>query len=481
MSKTQPNIIERLIDWFIPPQLAAEREKRQLARMFMISHICGPFLGNVVPGTLLFVAPHPGYPVAVLAASITGFWIFPFLLKAFGAKHYNLLCFISVQNLIFCILWSCFFYGGVTSPTLSWVLTIPLLTFCYIGPSPQLRITALALFAANVAGFIGAYIFFSPGPSDASPESLQGLGIVSTMACLAYVAMMALYYRRILDSGAELEVEMRKHLLTAAQLRRATVEAERASAAKAEFVASMSHELRTPLNAVIGYSQLLLEEAEDDGGEDESVVDLEKIHTAGRHLLHLVNEILDLSKIEAGKMELAPEPLAIGEFLGAVVEHQRTTAEAKGLGLRLEAPADLGSAVWDGGRVRQAIGQVVENAIKFTERGEVVVQAARAGKGAEAMIVVSVRDTGPGIDPELLPNIFEKFTVAHDSSSSKYGGTGLGLALSLALCRRMGGDITAESALGRGSCFTVRLPAAPPHAQPNDEALDAAALDPVAA
>src|ERR1700757_2883447 len=166
-TQTQANPIERLLDWFIPTEIAAEREKRQPARMFLISHICGPFLGNVVPGTLLFVEPHPGYPVAVLAASITGFWIFPFLLKAFGARHYNLLCFISVQNLIFCILWSCFFYGGGGSPALSWVLTIPLLTFCYIGPSPQLRMTALGLFAVNVAGFIAAYIFFPPGPTDA--------------------------------------------------------------------------------------------------------------------------------------------------------------------------------------------------------------------------------------------------------------------------------------------------------------------------
>ena len=130
-----PNLIDRVIDWFIPAELLAERESRQLARMFLISHVCGPFLGNVVPGALLFLDPHPGYPVAVLAASITSFWIFPFLLKFLG--RYNLLCFLSVQNLIFCILWSCYFYGGVTSPTLPWVLTIPLLTFCYLGPSPR--------------------------------------------------------------------------------------------------------------------------------------------------------------------------------------------------------------------------------------------------------------------------------------------------------------------------------------------------------
>ena len=463
------NWIDRVVDWFIPPGLAAEREKRQLARMFLISHICGPFLGNVVTGTLIFADPTPGYKVAVLGISITAFWIYPFLLKAFGDRHYNLLCFISVQNLAFCILWSCFFYGGVTSPTLEWVLTIPLLAFCYLGPSAKLRMIALAEMAVNVAAFVAAYMLI-PNMSDETPKvALQALGILSTLACLGYVGMMALYYRRILDSGAELEAEMRKHLSTAAALRRATADAERAGAAKAEFVASMSHELRTPLNAVIGYSQMLLEEAQDDGDED-SIEDLEKIHKAGHHLLHLVNEVLDLSKIEAGKMELAPEPLALGEFLASAVEHQRPKAEAKGLGLELDLDAKLGSALWDGGRVRQAFTQILENAVKFTEAGKVSVSARRAGAGADARIIIDVRDTGPGIEPELMPTLFEKFTVADDSSSSKYGAAGLGLALSLALCKLMGGDVTADSVLGKGSCFTIALPAT--HPQPNAKPTD---------
>jgi signal transduction histidine kinase len=449
------NPIDRLVDWFIPKELADEREKRQLARMFLISHLCGPFLGNVVPGALFFLDPTPGYPVAVLAASITGFWIFPFLLKATG--KYNLLSFISVQNLIFCILWSCYYYGGVTSPTLPWVVTIPLLTFCYLGPSPRLRLLALIQFGVNFAAFIGIYNFIHTPVNDTPIEALQVLGIVSTLAALAYVALMALYYRRILDSGAELEVEMRGHLATAAQLRRATAEAERASAAKAEFVASMSHELRTPLNAVIGYSQMLLEDAADED-DREAMADLEKIHRAGQHLLRLVNEVLDLSKIEAGKMELAPEDVAVAEFLSGVVEHQRARCEAKGVTLVLELADDLGAARWDGQRVRQALGQIVDNAVKFTAAGQVRVCARRNARRPHDEIVVQVRDTGVGIAPEMLPQLFEKFTVAHDASASKYGDTGLGLALSLALCELMGGDISAESKMGQGSCFTLTLP-----------------------
>ncbi|MEO8112771.1 MAG: ATP-binding protein [Phenylobacterium sp.] len=453
------NPIDRLVDWFIPKELADEREKRQLARMFLISHLLGPFLGNVVPGALFFLDPTPGYPVAVLAISITGFWVFPFLLKATG--RYNLLSFISVQNLIFCILWSCYYYGGVTSPTLPWVLTIPLLAFCYLGPSPKLRMLALAQIILNFAAF-GALYHLAPAPVDDTPlPALQGLGIVSTLAALGYVALMALYYRRILASGAELEVEMRGHMAAAHQLRRATADAERANTAKAEFVASMSHELRTPLNAVIGYSQMLLEDAADEADE-ESANDLEKIHSAGQHLLRLVNEVLDLSKIEAGKMELAPEEVPVGEYLNSVTERHRTAAEAKGITLSIELADNLGTALWDGQRVSQALGQIVENAIKFTNKGGVTIEVARiAGRPVDELLI-SVRDTGVGIAPEMLPNLFEKFTVAHDATASKYGDTGLGLALSLALAEIMGGSIAAESELGKGACFILRLPAAPP-------------------
>ena len=452
------NPLDRLIDWFIPKELAAERETRQQARMFLISHLCGPLLGNVVPGALFFLDPTPGYPVAVLALSITAFWIFPFVLRAVG--HYNLLAFVSVQNLIFCILWSCYHYGGVTSPTLPWVLSIPLLTFFYLGASPRLRMLALLQFTLNFAGFVAIYNLY-PAPLDDTPrEALQGLGIVSTLAASGYVSMMALYYARILASGAELEVEMRGHLATAAQLRRATAEAERAGAAKAEFVASMSHELRTPLNAVIGYSQMLLEDAADED-DAAAAADLEKIHSAGHHLLRLVNEVLDLSKIEAGRMELAPEELSVAEFVTSVVDHHRPAAEAKGIYLTIRVADDVGAAVWDGQRARQALDHLLSNAVKFTGKGGVSVAVRRAPAQPSDLISVQISDTGPGIAPDMLPQLFEKFTVAHDSSASKYGDTGLGLALALALTRLMGGEIRAESIPGKGSSFTITLPAAP--------------------
>ena len=250
---------------------------------------------------------------------------------------------------------------------------------------------------------------------------------------------------------------MRGHLVTAAQLRRATVEAERAGAAKAELVASMSHELRTPLNAVIGYSQMLLEEAADEK-DQASMADLEKIHRAGQHLLRLVNEVLDLSKIEAGKMELSLETVRVGDLLQSTADCHREAADAKGFPLNLAFDGDLGDALWDSQRVRQALDQILTNAVKFTQAGHVTMTARRQAAQPCDLIVVEVRDTGAGISPDMLPRLFEKFTVAHDASASKYGDAGLGLALSQALCRLMDGDISAKSVLGQGSCFTVTLP-----------------------
>ena len=447
--------LDRLVNYFIPPEVAADRDARNRAHVFLVSHILGPFIGNVVPIALYLLDPAPGYEVAVLAISITVFWIFPFLLRA-GAP-YNPLALVSIQNLIFCILWSCYFYGGVTSPTLPWVLVIPLLAFFYLGSSKSLRLIVMAMFAANLAIFSSFYLFGYPIKNDLPVAAMQGLGLVSTTAASIYVAMMALYYAKIQASQTELESEMRQHMATASALRLATQEAERAGAAKAEFLAKMSHELRTPLNAVIGYSQILLEDAEDEG-DSESIADLNKIHTAGQHLLKLVNEVLDLSKIEAGKMELDLEETDLAALLVEIVEAVRPAAMNNGNQLFSTIAPNLGTALCDAGKFRNMAGQLLDNAVKFTHNGRVEVVAERRRDGSSDDLVIDVIDSGIGIASDQITDLFEKFTVADDSSTSKYGGTGLGLALSQKLCKLMGGEVLVESELGKGSRFTVRLP-----------------------
>lgn len=446
--------LDKVLDWFTPPDIAAHRDMRKLVRMFLISHLFGPFIGNTVPLALFIFDPTPGFEVAVLALSICGFWIFPFVLRRWG--HYDLLALVSIQNLIFCIFWSCFFYGGVTSPTLPWILSIPLLAFFYIGSRPKMGSIVLAMFAANFAVFFLLTTTFAERP-EMDPDALQALGLVSTVAASLYVAMMALFYARMLTSQGELEIEMRQHLATATELRRATEEAERAGSAKAEFLARMSHELRTPLNAVIGFSQMLLEVAEEEHDE-ESKADLDRIHSAGQQLLRLVNEVLDLSKIEANMLEVHLEPTDVEAIAAAVVARFRDQAKENGNVVSVTVERALTSVVSDRAKLEQVLNQLVDNATKFTRDGRVEIVASCEGRPGAEHMRIEVRDNGVGVSEALLPQIFDQFSVASDTSGTKYGGTGLGLALSRKICRLMRGDLLVTSEQGVGSTFTVLLP-----------------------
>lgn len=238
-----------------------------------------------------------------------------------------------------------------------------------------------------------------------------------------------------------------------AELRTAKEDAELASRAKSDFLASMSHELRTPLNAIIGITEMLKEDAEVDGDAhlDEP---LARVLRAGRLLLQLINEVLDLAKIEAGKLELQPEDTDLRSLLDSVVETAEPLAEKNRNALVVEADADLGRGNIDSMRLRQIVLNLLSNACKFTREGRVVMAADRHGD----MLEVSVRDTGIGIEADQLPFLFQEFHQAGAAKHRKYGGTGLGLAISRRLVTLMGGEIGATSVIGVGSTFTVTLP-----------------------
>jgi signal transduction histidine kinase len=265
--------------------------------------------------------------------------------------------------------------------------------------------------------------------------------------------------RVVLVTGINLDITDRYRAQE--RLRGAMHEAEAASEAKSEFLASMSHELRTPLNAIIGYSEILKEDALERGAES-FIPDLDRINVAGRHLLELINDVLDLSRIEAGHAELVLETIELLPFTKEVVATVQPLVSANGNQFTLDCPADIGKIGTDVTKLRQILFNLLSNAAKFTENGEIRLQISRftddAKSGGAEWVRFVVSDSGIGIAPEDLEAIFMAFERSEAGRGSRYDGTGLGLAICRHYCEMMGGVISVESAAGKGSAFTARLP-----------------------
>jgi signal transduction histidine kinase len=241
------------------------------------------------------------------------------------------------------------------------------------------------------------------------------------------------------------------------ELRRTQRQAEIATRAKSEFLASMSHELRTPLNAIILYSELLQEEAKD-RHTDGTVPDLQRIQFAGKHLLELINGILDLSKIEAGKMALELERFDVKTMIDELADAVSSLVQKNHNVLTVECASDVGVIYGDQTKTRQILLNLLSNAGKFTSNGTVRVDVQRRANGAGPCIEFTVTDTGVGMTEEQSRRVFEPFTQADVTTTRKYGGTGLGLAIVSRFCDLMGGTIHVHSRPGEGSQFVVQLP-----------------------
>ncbi len=444
----------RAIDWFVPERLRTDTASLWKARIFTISHLLGPCLGVVILIYLYLADPRPTWPYWTLCVLASAFWLLPLAMKVTG----NLwrVALFSVCDLTFVSVFGSYFYGGVSSPLLPWFLTALLLGFFYLGDSP---ILVLAIFSIHLIGFGAAWAIFGGFPNLIPVAALSTVGVVSVCAATLYTSMMAIYYASVMIQQSDMRREVDRHAITTRQARAAKERADRADHEKSVFLAKMSHHLRTPLNAIIGYSELLLEEAEP-VEDDAWAKDLKRIHSAGQHLLALVTDVLDLSKIGSNDIYLTIRKFKLDELIDDVAATCRRLVERNGNVFVVQKDGVLGHAVSDDTRWRQIIINLLSNAGKFTHGGRVTLHVKRRISNLGDVIIITVRDTGIGISTENLAKLFRDFNQADASTSGKYGGTGLGLALSRQLCHQMGGEIDVTSEIGKGSSFVIRLPAA---------------------
>jgi len=441
--------LNRLLDRFIPQEIQVRPEAHRRARMFMLSHIAGPIIGNTLPLYMVTMGLVRDYRAVVFFVSILLFWAYPLALKRTG--RYQLLAFLSVQNLIFCVLWACFAFGGVNSPFLSWVLIFPLLAFLYLPPRGWIRNLLLGQMFGSLGVFLAMYTLGYRFPA-IDIRTLETIGMISTAAVSVYFAMMALYFARMLHEQREFTTEINSLISTSDNLRSLTAAANQASAAKANFVASMSHELRTPLNAILGYSQMLLEEAHEE--QDEAMAkDLGHIHKSGSDLLRIIDDILDYSRIEAGKMPVNPTFDSWGKHIGAwdaqIATYVIDARRMRWIGNRQDH--DL-THVTDWTALGSTVRHLIIGILTQNEDGCVDVTVSR--QPDQHALVIKVQDTAPDGEVRPIPISPEVFVHVDDATASKYGGTGIEIALSLKFAQLLGGDIQSVT-LADGSPATL--------------------------
>jgi signal transduction histidine kinase len=445
----------KLIDWFVPDNLRRERSGLGLVRVFVFTHLAGPLLAQSISLFLYLTDPHPDFVVWTMVITIWSFWVLPFFLKA--TKNLQLVAVFTIQLLAFASLFGSFHYGGVSSPLLPWLLIALLLGFFYLSNRPLL---VLGLFAVDLLCFYGAYLLNHGFDQRVPLDKLTTVGWISIVSATVYMSWMAIYYVSVIALQSDLEREAERHRSTAVRLRQAKDLAERANLSRSIFLAKMSHEFRTPLNAVIGYSELLLEHRQDSGADAQELEDLGRINAAGRHLLSLVTDVLDLSRIESNTVELSVETFSLDDFIRDVATTAAPLMNDNGNHLVVKANAQLSEISTDPTKLRQVVLNLLSNAAKFTKKGAITLSASREARPGGDWIEIVVEDTGIGIAQADLGKLFQEFRQATANTYNKYGGTGLGLSVSQKLCALMGGGISVDSELGRGSAFAVRLPAA---------------------
>ena len=440
MMRSRGEVIERLIRYSLPDHVLASFDADSLRRVKTIA-LLSVALAGCVPlfvGIYWLLLPLQSARIVIpsLVFHFTWGWTSCFLFVQRGKVKQGAHC--AVLSLIAAIATTSWFTGGLDSPALSWLVLIPILALTLVGWSTS------TTYALLCAGIFGAFAF-SGTPHMLPSESLQPLRLVCLVGLSVLMILLVLAYEFAKEEAVQ-------------ELATARAAAEQASAAKSEFLANMSHEIRTPMTAVLGYADVLYEEGNLQQAPPQRLEAIVTIKRNVTHLLGIINDILDLSKIEAHKLAVERIACAPGELLQDVRSLVAVPAEAKGLALEIEyatpIPATFHS---DPTRIRQILVNLAGNAIKFTEIGRVRIRASFVPEPAPR-IRFSVQDTGIGMSQEQLSRLFRPFTQADSSTTRIYGGTGLGLTICKRLAELLGGTIEVSSQPGVGSEFALLLP-----------------------
>jgi signal transduction histidine kinase len=445
--------VYRFIDWFIPQRMRESESDRLMMRTFVALHMAGPTLGHSVTFFLRQTAAGNTWQFWVVEALVASFLAVPFILRYAGSLH--IAAVVSVQMLVGLSLFGSFYFGGIASPLLPWFLIAMVLGFFYLSDSIKTTLFGVAL---QLATFFAARIGHGSFPTLLAPESLYLANTFSILTALLYMTMLTLYYETVMRFRLSLEQETIDERSKLVMLREAMEAAELASRRKSIFLAKMSHELRTPLNAVIGYAEILRENFEERPDAARKMEDLDRIHAAGRHLLALVNDVIDLSSIESNRQELTTQPTNVVLLINEVIATASPLVAKRDNRMVVKVSDHLGVLELDQLKIRQSILNLLSNAAKFTTKGTIILSAEREERGDGPWLVMSVEDNGIGMTPEGLGRIFSDFSQAENDTVNRFGGTGLGLALTRRFCEMMGGTISVRSERGFGTCFTIEIP-----------------------
>jgi signal transduction histidine kinase len=445
---------DRLFALFIPASVATRPDLLPRVRMFLLSHLFGPFIGLAVAGYLLAVQADIDLPVMTIAGSVIAFWAYPLALRA-GAR-FTLLAFVSLQHLTFIILFASYHYGGVTSPFFFWLLVVPLFGFFYLGDVPRLRVAIIAALALGIASYFAAERLLGI-PAPGTLPQRDTITLVSVLGAGIYVFIMALSHARLLTQQTALQRESEAQREIAEQLLFAKEAAEAASRAKSEFLATTSHELKTPLNAIIGYSQLIRRQPYGPIGEKygDYVKDIE---VSGKHLLEIINDILDVARAESGRFDLNEEAVDLRKVIAASLRLVHIRAAKAGLSISVHVPADLPHLKADRARLKQMLLNLLGNAIKFTPAGGTIVLSATLDNAGALLIAVG--DTGIGIAEQDIGKVLQPFYQVDNSLARRNEGVGLGLPLVSNVMGRHDGQLQLTSEVGKGTTATLQFPPA---------------------